>query len=175
MWKSVSITNSKIGFKLDPNGGDGVIGSVTIMDSVFTNVDKAIVMGTPSDQTNSATTGLVLDNVRFKSGVTFGVADTKGVMYLSGSSINRGDINKWVLGPVYNGTHRTWTEGDSRDLIMKDVTLTGPSKGDLPNAPYFERAKPQYESKSASDFVHLKQLGAKGTVHVLDPERFEFY
>jgi hypothetical protein len=94
------------------------------------------------------------------NGVTQAVADTSGNTLLSGSD-SGGQIISWVLGPVYNGTSRTWASGSSEE-IMPIVTLYGQPTGNLPQAPYFERAREQYTSNTADDFVHLKDLGAVG-------------
>jgi hypothetical protein len=156
VWKTVTVTNADVGFRLVPQGDSGNIGSATFMDTIFTNVKQAIVVAPPSKDTGTGTTGIVLDNVAFKS-VSVGVADTSGKTILSGST----SISNWVLGPVYNGTQRTWSAGSSHDQL-RDLTLLGPQVTGMANVPYYERAKAQYEGKSPSDFVHLKDLGAKG-------------
>ncbi|KAK3934568.1 glucan 1,3-beta-glucosidase [Diplogelasinospora grovesii] len=141
VWKSITVTNAEVGFLLDSNGSGGNIGSATFVDSVFTDVTQAIVIDPPSSTPGSGSTGIMLDNVAF-NGVTQAIIS-------------------WVLGPVYNGTSRTWASGSSEE-IMPIVTLYGQPTGNLPQAPYFERAREQYTSNTADDFVHLKDLGAVG-------------
>lgn len=44
----------------------------------------------------------------------------------------------------------------------REKSLLGASVSGLEVDPYFERPRNQYTDKSSSDFVHLKDLGAKG-------------
>jgi len=144
---------------LDPNGGDGKIGSVTVMDSTFSGVQKAIVISPPSSKTDTGTTGLVLNNVALK-GVGAAVVDSAGKTILGGGA----NVDHWVLGPVYNGTQRTWMH-DKVKYRPRDITLINiKSANGLPNPPYFERPREQYLTNSASDFVHLKGGDIKGTL-----------
>lgn len=156
VWKTITVNDADVGFRLLPEGGSGNVGSTAFLDSIFNNVKQAIVMAPPSSKPGSGTTGIILDNVNFQS-VSAGVADTNGKTLLSGA---KGVVN-WVMGPVYNGTVRSWTSGESRDQL-RDLTLLGPQTTGMTSIPYFERARPQYEGHSASEFVHLKDLGAKG-------------
>jgi hypothetical protein len=64
------------------------------------------------------------------------------------------------MGATYKDNKRTWTNG-ARDFT-REATLLGSSVSGLQVAPYFERKRNQYADKSASDFVHLKDEGAKG-------------
>ena len=156
VWKSITVTNADVGFRLVNDDGSGNIGSASFMDSTFNNVKQAIVVAPISQNTGSGTTGIILDNVGFKS-VGVGIADTTGKTLLSGAS----SVLNWVIGPVYNGTKRTWSSGQSLDQL-RELSLLGTLGGGLPNVPYFERAKPQYESSGTGDFVHLKDLGCAG-------------
>lgn len=159
-WKSVTITDSSVGFMLDPSAESSPIGSILVMDTVFNDVEKAIVIGPASEAPNTGTTGLVLDSVQFNN-VNYGVADTDGNMYLGGSE-NDGSVQSYILGPMYNGTDRSWVEGGSEMSLRNGNLLNLNVTGELPNVAFFERPKEQYESNTADDFVHLKDLGAKG-------------
>ena len=154
VWKSVKMTNVKVGFKLVSDDGSGNIGSVSILDSSFTSVGTAIVMGAPSSVVGSGSTGVVLENVAL-SAVTTTIADTTGKTILAGSS---SVIAHWALGPVYQGatTARTFSQGGKVGNYMRHSTLLD-SKG-----AYFERPKPQYEDRAVSDFIHVKDMGALG-------------
>ncbi|KAJ0340197.1 hypothetical protein COL922a_003629 [Colletotrichum nupharicola] len=151
VWKGITVTDSSTGFRLVNDGGDGNVGSAAFMDTSFTNVKQAIVVALPSSTPATGSTGLLLDNIGF-SGVSQGVADTTGKTLLDGSS----SVLSWVLGPIYNGTERTWSSGSSHEWmgilpLLGEKTIDG-----LPNLPYFNKAKPQYEGHSAGDFIHLK-------------------
>ncbi|KAF4918931.1 Glucan 1,3-beta-glucosidase [Colletotrichum viniferum] len=156
VWKGITVTDSSTGFRLVNDGGDGNVGSAAFMDTSFTNVKQAIVVAPPSSTPATGSTGLLLDNIGF-SGVSQGVADTTGKTLLDGSS----SVLSWVLGPICNGTERTWSSGSSHEWMgilpfLGEKTIDG-----LPNLPYFDKAKPQYEGHSARDFIHLKDY-AKG-------------
>lgn len=88
------MTNVKVGFKLVSDDGSGNIGSVSILDSSFTNVGTAVLIAPPSAKTSSGSTGVSLENVAL-SGVTAAVADTTGKSLLSGSTCV---VDEWVLG-----------------------------------------------------------------------------
>ncbi|KAH9243231.1 glycoside hydrolase family 55 protein [Colletotrichum gloeosporioides 23] len=137
VWKGITVTDSSTGF-------------------VLSTMAQAIVVAPPSSTPATGSTGLLLDNIGF-SGVSQGVADTTGKTLLDGSS----SVLSWVLGPIYNGTERTWSSGSSHEWmgilpLLGEKTIDG-----LPNLPYFDKAKPQYEGHSAGDFIHLKDY-AKG-------------
>jgi hypothetical protein len=157
VWKSITVNNADVGFRLVPEGDSGNVGSAAFLDCTFNNVKQAIVMAPPSDTPGTGSTGISLDNVNFKS-VSVGIADTNGKTLLSGAKSVSGG---WAMGPVYNDTDRSWIAGEYRDQL-RDITLLGERPDGMSNVPYYERAKPQYETKSAGDFVHLKDLGAKG-------------
>lgn len=64
VWKSIKVNGAQVGFRLYNDGDKTSFGSVTIVDSTFTNIrDSAIEMAQPVDQHNVGFTGLVLDNV----------------------------------------------------------------------------------------------------------------
>jgi hypothetical protein len=50
LWKSITITDVGVGFKLVPEGTAGNVGSAAIMDSSFANIDT-VVMVTPPTST----------------------------------------------------------------------------------------------------------------------------
>jgi hypothetical protein len=64
------------------------------------------------------------------------------------------------MGATYKADKRTWTNGAMN--YDREPTLLGSPIAGLDVAPYFERPKNQYTDKAASDFVHLKDEGAKG-------------
>lgn len=70
MWKSTTVTNADVGFRLLGDNGAGNVGSVSFMDSVFSNIKKsAIAMAAPSDKPGAGSTGLILDNVNLGGNV----------------------------------------------------------------------------------------------------------
>lgn len=154
VWKSITMTSVGTGFKLLPNGTDaGNIGSVSVLDSSFTDVGTAVVIGPVSSTVGSGSTGVVLENVAL-SGVTAAVADSAGKVILDGAAAV---VGQWALGPTYEGSSdRTFTTGAKVGDYQRHSTLVDS------NGAYFERAKPQYEGLAVSQFVSVKSIGAKG-------------
>lgn len=167
VWKSITMTHVGTGFKLlqegaksakralkrdDGAGVSGNIGSVSVTDSYFNDVDTAILIAPPNPEPGSGSTGVIVENVRFRD-VSRAVADTSGKVLLSPSST----VGHWALGPVYSAAgNRTFSNGGSFATFQRQRNLLD-SAGN-----YFERAKPQYADCTASDFVHVKDFGAKG-------------
>jgi hypothetical protein len=68
VWKSITVNNAKVGFRLYNDADGSIPGSVTIMDSVFTNIaESAIEMVVSKDVVDSGFTGLILDNVNLRA------------------------------------------------------------------------------------------------------------
>ncbi|KAK0623773.1 pectate lyase superfamily protein-domain-containing protein, partial [Immersiella caudata] len=157
VWKTITVRDSPIGFDIARARGQGYIGSATFLDSTFQNVKQAIIVTPPSSEPGKGATGLVLENVSFKN-CDKAVADGTGNRLLAS-----GDYEHWVIGPVYSGDKgaREYSSGKSYRLKRSTDLLDSRTNG-LPFKPYYERAKPQYEGKTASDFVHIKDYGAKG-------------
>lgn len=155
VWKSITMTGVGTGFKLLPNGTDtGNIGSVSVLDSSFTNVGTAILIAPPSSTPRSGSTGVVLENVAL-SGVTAAVADSSGKVILDGSTAL---VGEWALGPTYEGSasDRSFSMGAKVGNYQRHSTLVDSTGA------YFERAKPQYEDLAVNQFVSVKSIGARG-------------
>jgi hypothetical protein len=157
VWKSVTINNAKTGFLLHNSDNSAPIGSLSILDSKFTNVKTAVVIDPPNSNPGSGSTGLILSNVAL-SGVGTVVADTSGNAILAGGPSS---VEYWVLGPVYNGTQKAWYPGTSIPPV-RSSELLGTQVSGMPLAGYFERVREQYLSTPASGFVQMKSHGAKG-------------
>ncbi|KZL70356.1 exo-beta-D-glucanase, partial [Colletotrichum tofieldiae] len=153
VWKSVTMTDVKTGFKFVPEYPDGKVGSSLIMDSSFTNVGTVVVIQPPSSEAGSGGTGLVIENI-VMSGVTTAVADTSGRSLLAASA----RIDEWVLGPVYSSSTdagaRFFSSGSKIGKYRRDGGLVD-SKG-----AYYERPKPQYEGRGVGEFLDVKDFGA---------------
>ncbi|CAK7223423.1 hypothetical protein SBRCBS47491_005203 [Sporothrix bragantina] len=153
VWKSVHVENVNVGFELLGDNSTGHVGAISIMDSIFANIKKsAIVMGPPVDKAGPGSTGLILDNVRLGGNI----ADNSTHQILKA-----GYYKQWTIGATYTNGTRKWTPGQMRDYD-REPSLLGADRAGLDVPPYFERLRAQYEDKSASDFVHIKDLGAKG-------------
>ena len=160
VWKSITMNNVGTGFKLVTDSTSGAaagnIGSASFLDSSFNNVKTVVQISPPTSTVGSGSTGLILENIKL-SGVGTTVADTGGKTILAGSSSK---IDEWAMGPVYKGSadkkDRKFTTGEKVGSFRRHSTLVDN------DGAYFERPKPQYEDRSVGDFVHTKDLGAKG-------------
>lgn len=153
VWKSITVNDADVGFRLLPEEegeADGNIGSATFMDSTFNNFGTAVLVAPINSAPGSGSTGVVIDNVAFR-GVQRAVADTSGATLLAASD----KVASWATGPVYAPDRKFYTGKDVPAYRREKNLLDG-------SGAYFERAKPQYEGRSAGDFVHLKDLGATG-------------
>lgn len=171
VWKSITVTNANVGFRLYNDANGQIPGSATFVDSEFSNIkESAIEMAVPADKTDSGFTGLVLDNVNLgapikdhwsskqilKAGYYKNVCRIPTV----DNSALFSNSSQYVIGATYKDGTRTWTEGPM-DYTREPSLLGAPVSG-LDVAPYFERPRNQYTDKSAADFIHLKDQGAKG-------------
>jgi hypothetical protein len=165
VWKSITMTNVKVGFQLVGDGGVGNIGSVSILDSSFTNVGTAVVVNPITSTPGMGSTGVALENVAL-SGVAVAVADTTGATLLAASSAL---IDEWAVGPVYEGSAsaRTFSKGGKIGSYRRHSSLLDPEGA------YFERAKPQYEDQAITQFVHVKDFGATGDGSTDDTAAFQ--
>ncbi|KAI0097347.1 glycoside hydrolase family 55 protein [Nemania sp. FL0031] len=166
VWKSITMKNVGVGFKLLSDTGSGNIGSLSIIDSSFTNIGTAaVVISPPTSAPGSGSTGVILEKVSL-SGVPVAVQDTSGKTLLSGSSSL---IDQWALGPVYEGstTARSFSQGGKIGNYRRHSTLVDE------NGLYFERPKPQYQSYSVGDFIHIKDLGVTGDGVTDDTANFQ--
>ncbi|KUJ07893.1 pectin lyase-like protein [Mollisia scopiformis] len=156
-WKSIHITGTTTGFNLtSENGIVNQAGSILVQDSIFENVQNAIVIFPPTDQPGQNNTGVTLDNVVFK-GVTNAIIDNKGKQWLAGSI---GSVDIFLIGPVYNELQRTFSFG-TQISSTRSPGLLGSQNG-LPKPAFLEHARSQYEKVPASQFVSVKKNGAKG-------------
>ncbi|KAI9374086.1 pectate lyase superfamily protein-domain-containing protein [Aspergillus egyptiacus] len=146
VWKSLNIQGADVGARLINSDGSGNIGSVTFIDSKFTNVNTAIIVAPASATLGSGTTGLILDN----TSIDGPIVDTAGRTYLGA-----GYYDNWVLGPTYTGSVRSWTAGTSMSY-PRQASLLGDRVDGLNNPPYFERKKNQYTDRSVDDLSSLR-------------------
>jgi len=131
---------------------EGSIGSISILDSSFQNVQTVVLLAPPNENPGSGSTGVIIEHVNFQ-GVDKAVADTSGATLLQAS----GTIDHWALGPVHSAAgSRDFSRGGKIGSFRRVNGLLD----DQGN--YFERAKPQYEDRALGDFVQIRDFGAKG-------------
>jgi hypothetical protein len=149
--KSVSINNCQVGLDMANNPSNQTVGSVIMMDSKLVNTPLGV--NTSFSENSVPHTGgtLILDNVDF-SGSQTAVQDATGKAILPGGKL----IKNWAQGnALAAGAQLGRVQGDVSGAPEKPASLLGANG-------FFERSKPQYESVPVTQFVSLKDKGAKG-------------
>lgn len=141
-----------------------LVGSVSILDSSFTGASQAVVVNRIGSAPGKGNTGVSLENVAL-SGVGVAVADTTGATLLASSAL----IDQWAVGPIYEGSTsaRSFSSGGKVGKFRRVSELLDA------NGNYFERARPQYEDRPASAFIHTKDLGCRGDGSTDDTAAFQ--
>jgi glucan 1,3-beta-glucosidase len=124
-----------------------------IIDAVVINTPIFVRLASPSN--GQLTTSLVLNNIRlFNVPVVVGVVG--GGVVLAGGG-KKALVASWGQGNVYTGVNsaRTFTQGNIQAPLKSPSLIT--SDGTI-----FGRSHPQYPDYAVSQFVSVKDLGAKG-------------
>jgi len=148
--KSITINNCAIGIDMSSGGSSPAVGSLVLADSVMTNTSLGVKTSWTSSTTPTSAGTIIIDNVDFTK-CTTAVQDTSGNTVLAGGSV----VASWGQGRMYTG---------SSGSRMR-ASLTPPNKpaGLLDSSgKVFTKARPQYASHPASDFISVKNYGAKG-------------
>ncbi|GAB0145580.1 hypothetical protein EsHS_00006007 [Epichloe bromicola] len=164
LWKSITMKNVNVGFRLLQESKSGHIGSASVIDSTFQNVDTAILVAPINSKAGSGSTGVIVENVEFQN-VNKAVADTAGAVLLAPAA----KVKHWAVGPVYSASgKREFSHGRAdQGSFYRQSTLLD-SKGS-----YFERPKPQYEGAGVGELLHVKDFGARGDGTTDDTAAFQ--
>jgi glucan 1,3-beta-glucosidase len=150
-YAGLSINNCQVGIDMSAGGANNKldVGSVTLIDSTFTNVGVAILTAW-STTSNPATAGsLIMENISLNN-VPVAVKGPSGTM-LAGGSLT---IAAWGNGHSY---------GTSGPTKFSGPIAANPRPGSLvANGRYYTRSKPQYENTPASSFLSVRSEGARG-------------
>ncbi|PWW76933.1 Glycoside Hydrolase Family 55 protein [Tuber magnatum] len=156
-FKSVSICNCKIGLGITANGpAEQAVSSVILLDSSIedTPIGVATVRGNSSGFASGGT--LILDNVQLTN-VGKAVANpTTNATILAGGSRT---IDMWGQGKDHskkNPGGRT-VQGKINRAFPKPTPLLAEGRKII-----FERSRPQYQDLDISQFISVKENGAKG-------------
>ncbi|KAG6888038.1 hypothetical protein C0995_010954 [Termitomyces sp. Mi166 len=127
------------------------VGAIAIIDSVVTNTAIFVRNSKPSD--NRLAGSLVINNARLNN-VQTAVGVVGGATVLSGGTRT---IKSWGQGNVYKGTNpnANFVQGDIYSASKPGSLLDGSGR-------IFGRMHPQYASYAASEFVSVRDHGAKG-------------
>lgn len=144
-WQDITVEGGSIAFNISGVGGKSSqgIGSVSIIDSTISGVEVGVLTNSLAVSPN-----IVLDNTQFTD-VGAAVKSVDGNVLLSETS------ELWATGRRYNGDNGTVKTGP--------VQAPGRGKGlNSDRGKLYVRSRPQYEKKSADDFlVATKDGGCK--------------
>ena len=153
-YKSISVNNCTTGIDMS-NGGSSAqaVGSVTLLDSSFTNTKVGINTARSSSSKPATGGSLSIENVALNNvGVAVQYSQTKAV-YLAGTT-GKTTIVGWKTGNQYAPTGPTTSQG-SWTPPTRPTSLVS-------NGKFYERSKPQYETLPVTSFLSARSAGAKG-------------
>ncbi|KJR86111.1 glucan 1,3-beta-glucosidase [Sporothrix schenckii 1099-18] len=149
-YKSIYVYDCQIGINMT----GPIIGSVTLLDSLFYNTPVGIISGrAPSNRTEPGAGSLIMENVAFRQ-VNVAVMGPQGAVVdsdASGTLVKKG----FAYGNIYvpNGPNVYEAFNDAYFPELDELRL---------GIKYFERSKPQYDDVPVSSFLTARQFGAKG-------------
>jgi glucan 1,3-beta-glucosidase len=155
LYQGLSINNCGVGIDISAVTGTGAlnVGSVTVIDSTFTNTPVAILTAWTSTSQPPAAGSLILENVNLNNVATaVQYSGTKSTL-LAGTSGSM-NIAAWGEGHEYTPSGPTTWQGTFTPTQRPGSLLNG--------ANYYTRTKPQYNTLSVSAFLSVRSAGAKG-------------
>ena len=154
-YKSISINNCSIGIDMtNGNANPLTVGSVTLLDSSFTNTAVAILTDRVGGTSKPATANsLVIENIALSKTPVMIKLGTSGATILAGTT-GTATIAAWGSGNLYNPPGPTTTQGSFAAPTRPASLLTGTK--------YYERSKPQYNNLPVTSFSSVRTGGAKG-------------
>lgn len=153
-YKNININNCQQGLYIAAGAGTSgglSVGSITLIDSTFTNVPVGIITGwTPSSSPPTANS-LILENVQMNNVGTM-VKNNGGTALGGGSSL----IAAYGQGHEYvNGGGPQTFSGNIQAVNRPGVLTQGGSR-------YYERSKPSYAGLGVGSFASVRSGGARG-------------
>ncbi|KAH7317231.1 pectate lyase superfamily protein-domain-containing protein [Rhexocercosporidium sp. MPI-PUGE-AT-0058] len=149
-YQGITVTNCTTGINMASGGRTGQsVGSVTIIDSTFT--DTKVAISTAHDATSMPLTAgsLIIEKVTINN-VGVAVQSSSGPLLSGGTTT----IGGWGQGHSYSPTGPT-------NFQRAISPFTRPSSLTI-NSKYYTRSKPQYQALPLSKFVSVRTVGAKG-------------
>ncbi|KAE9406729.1 exo-beta-1,3-glucanase [Gymnopus androsaceus JB14] len=159
-FQGVTINNCQVGFDLATGGltnADQTVGAEAIIDAVVSNTP--IFVRTSQASNGRLGGSLVINNAKLTN-VPTAVGVVGGATVLAGGTTT---IASWGQGNVYKGTNGagTFTQGNIPAPNKASALLD--SSGHI-----FGKTHPQYADYAVSQFVSVKDNGAKGDGHTDD-------
>lgn len=158
LWKTLHIFDCKIGMRLVSEDSTGNIGSISVLDSVFRNLDKGVVVDQVSSDPGTGTTGLVFHTVVFDN-VAKAVVDLNDTLLWDGKNAADSVNTKWFMGPGYDEDgNRKWDKRLYDYPVGLTPLLHGNDREMGAQLLYTTVERKAYQDKSVGDFIHLKDF-----------------
>ncbi|KXN90550.1 Glucan 1,3-beta-glucosidase [Leucoagaricus sp. SymC.cos] len=159
-FQNVNINNCQVGFDITSGGTSSAsqtTGAEAIIDATVTNTPIFIRSSQPSNGRLAGS--LVINNARLNN-VPTAVGVANGDVVLAGGTTT---IQSWGQGNVFSGTSSSgrFVQNNIVSANKPSVLLDGSGK-------IFGKSHPQYASYAVSQFVSVKDNGAKGDGHTDD-------
>jgi glucan 1,3-beta-glucosidase len=149
-YSGIGINNCSTGLNMSSGGASGqTVGSVTFIDSSFTNTKTAIIHSHNSTSQPATAGSLILENIAL-SNVGVAVQGPQGTVLAGGTK----SISGWGQGHQYTPTGPVNFE-TSITPFSRPASL-------MVNGKFYARSKPQYQNLPLSSFVSVRDGGAKG-------------
>jgi len=148
--KSININNCVVGIDMSAGGTTQGVGSLILSDSVISNTPTGVKTAWTSTSTPTSAGTLILDNVDFTK-CTTAVQGTSGNTILAGGTV----VASWGQGRMYTGSAGSRSQGTLPAPIKAQGLLDSAGR-------FYSKARPQYASHPVSDFISVKNYGAKG-------------
>ncbi|KIK63593.1 glycoside hydrolase family 55 protein [Collybiopsis luxurians FD-317 M1] len=159
-FQGVTINNCQVGFDLTTGGltqADQTVGSEAIIDATVSNTP---IFVRSSQASNGRLAGSLVINNAHLTNVPVAVGVVGGATVLTGGTTT---IASWGQGNVFTGTNGAGT--------FKQGTIAAPNKPSSlldSSGRIFGKTHPQYAAYAVSQFVSVKDNGAKGDGHTDD-------
>ncbi|KJA18557.1 glycoside hydrolase family 55 protein [Hypholoma sublateritium FD-334 SS-4] len=154
-YQGITINNCQVAFDVTTGGittGAQTSGSLAIIDATVSNTPIFVRTSLPSNGTLDGS--LVINNAKLTNvPVAVGVESTGETVLAGGTTI----IDSWGQGNVFHGTSGTGTFTQGPIISTRKPSSLLDRTGKI-----FGRAHPQYAAFSTSQFVSVKDNGAKG-------------
>ncbi|KAH7239124.1 pectate lyase superfamily protein-domain-containing protein [Fusarium tricinctum] len=158
-FKSAVFKNCRVGIKMDDSSNS--VGSITILDSWFENMDIAIATTRNSSQVISGVSSLAMENIKFQN-VNIILMGPEGVN-LARSALDPSGSGVFVMGHYANSGGTFAATGTYPVPFPRSESL-------LDRNIYYERSKPHYDQVSSNSFISAKANGAYGDASHDDTE-----
>lgn len=150
-YKSINIYNCTTGLDISAGGSNALtVGSITFIDSSMTDVTYGIVTAQTANSQPATGNSLIIENLQLNN-VQVAVQGPGGAVYLPGGTMT---VAAWGQGHSYTPKGPATFRGPITPFPRPGSLLVG--------GKFYERSKPQYETTPLSQFLSVRDAGAKG-------------